>query len=421
VESENVQAAREPGTNLEKARGLSIALYEAARRARMSTRSRRELVAGGFEARRGRATMRWALWASGLALVAVPTLAAALYFGLVASDQYEAEAQFTVQGGDPPAADGIGALTGLPPMAALQDTQVVTSYIQSRAAVEKLDAQVGLRAKFSEPTIDFWARFDRAKPIEKLVNYWESMSDVSVKMPSGIVVLKVRAFRPVDAVAIADAVVAACESLVNDMSDRMLRDAVGNAEAELARTSDRLGKARAALEKARNDDGVLDAGKAADALNGLIAEAKGAQLALQREYASQLRALSKNAPQMQSLQSRIDATGAQIAELQSKLTNAGPPRAGDRTLAATMTLFSELDIERQTAERQFSDASAALQGARIAAERKRVYLNAFVKPATPEEPRYPRRALDVFLVFASTAGLWGCLAGLVALVRNHMA
>jgi capsular polysaccharide transport system permease protein len=409
------------GSALDRARILSQALSDAARRARFSTRTRRAYAGGGFHARRGATIVRWIILISFYLMVVAPSLVAALYYGFIASDQYVAEAKFTVSSGDVPVIDNFGALTGMPAVSIIQDTQIVTNYIQSRAAVEKLDRVIGIRGLFSKSAVDWLSRFGSKKSIEKFVRYWKHMIDVSIKMPSGIVEIKVRAFEPWDAVRIAQAVLDISEALINDMNDRMNQDAVANAEQELSRTSVRLTQARTSLETARNDEGLLDASKAAEALNKLITDTRGSLLQLQQEYNSQRRSVLESAPQMRALKSRIDAATAQIAELESKLTATRPNSVRGPTLAASMTRFAELDLERQIAERLYAGAAASLELARLAAERKAMYITAFVRPILPQEPQYPKRSLFAFLILIVSLALWGVCSGLLVLVRNHMA
>jgi capsular polysaccharide transport system permease protein len=418
---EGPEAGQKPGTALEKIRQVSQALSDAARRSRMSTRARKAHGGGGFQARRGARAMRWAIIASFCLMVAAPSIAGAIYYGFIASNQYVAVADFTVSGGEAPAPDGLGALTGLPALAIIQDTQIVVNYIHSRAAVEVLQKTADIVGIYANPGADWLARFNPRKPIEKFVKYWEGVSDVSIKMPAGIVELKIRAFRPEDARRLAQATLDVCEGLINDMDDRINGDAVVNAEQELQRTVTRLAAAQAALEKARNDSGLLDAEKSAEAVNKLVTETKASLLTMQEEYRTQLGYVSGSAPQMRELKSRIDVTQAQIAELESKLTSP-PSRPGDDpTIAGAMTKFGELDLERQIAERLYAGAAASLELARTNAERKTMYLKTFVSPVAPQEAQYPKRLLYSFLIFAGSLALWGALCGLAATVRNHMA
>ena len=150
-------------TALDRARNLSQALADAARRARISTRSRRNYTGGGFHARQGAGIMRLIILGSFWLMVVLPSVVAIFYYALIASDQYISEANFTISGGDTPKLDGIGALTGIPSISAIQDTQIVTNYIESRAAVEKLETKIDVRRLYSVPNADWLSRFNPTK------------------------------------------------------------------------------------------------------------------------------------------------------------------------------------------------------------------------------------------------------------------
>jgi capsular polysaccharide transport system permease protein len=379
------------------------------------------LSRGGFQAQRGARAMRAMIVLSFALLVAIPTLGSALYYTFLASDQYVAEAQFTVAGREVRSNDGVGALTGIPAIAILQDTHIVMSYVQSRAAVEKLEKMRGLRQVFGNPNIDYLARFDSDDPVEKLVRYWKRMTQVGVKMPSGIVEFKVRAFTPRAALDLADAVVRVSEDLVNEMNGKMFGDAVRTAEQELERASKRLTDARLNLEKARNDEGLLDASRTAEALGKLITETRAGMLQLQQGYTGHLRAVSEQAPQMKALKARIDAARDQIADLEATLTASQARARPSGILSASFTRFAQLDLERQIAERLYAGAASSLEIARLTSENKMMYLNTFVKPVLPEEPQYPRRILYPAMILLAGLAAWGAVTGLAYLVRNHMA
>jgi capsular polysaccharide transport system permease protein len=415
------EASRKPGTALERIRQVSQALSDAARRSRMSARARKAYSGGGFQARRGAKAVRWAVLVSFFVMVAAPSLAGALYYGFVAADQFVSVADFTVSGGEAPAPDGLGALTGIPAVAVIQDTQIVVNYIHSRAAVEVLQKTADIKDVYANPKADRLVRFNPKKPIENFVKYWEGMSDASIKMPAGIVELRIRAFTPEDARRLAQATLDACEGLINDMNDRVNRDAVANAEQELQRSANRLAAAQAALEKARNESGLLDATKSAEALNKLVNDTRASLLKMQEEYGAQLKSVSDTAPQMRELKSRIDVTQAQIAEIESKLTSTQTRTGADSTIAGAMTTFGELDLERQIAERLYAGAAASLELARVNAERKMMYFKTFVSPVAAQEAQYPKRALYAFLIFVGCLALWGALCGLALTVRNYMA
>lgn len=421
MESDNRPVVQSLGRSaLEHSRAVTQALREAARRARFSKRSRRNAGGDSLSARRNAALMRVALIASFVGFVALPSLAAAAYYLFIASNQYISEAQFTVAGGSMPKPDSIASMTGIPAMAIIQDTQIVTNYIHSRASAELLQSTVNLRALYSKPEIDWLSRFDPAEPIEKFVDYWKNMTSVAIRMPGGIVSLHVRAFSPEDAADITRGVIAASEKLINDMDERMHHDAVANAEHQVATATERLALTRAALEKGRNDSGVLDSAKAGEAAMALIGAGRANLLQLQQDYQTQLHSVSPQAPQMLVLKSRIDAATRQVGELEAQVTKKPGSTSGDAVISGVMSKLSELDLENKIAERLYAGALAALEGARLTAQNKMMYLTTFVQPVLPQDSEYPHRIRSPLLIFLACLTAWGILASLAVAVRNRL-
>ncbi len=426
LEIEDDAPALRSGNTLERFRAVSAALSDAARRTRISTRRSGAFAQGGFKARRGAKVARLLFAASFLVFVALPTLSAATYFFLIASKQYVSETDFTVSTGEVPMPDGVASLTGLPMLAIIQDTQIVTNFVHSRAAVDLLDKRVGVRSLYGSPAADWLARYDINKPVERFEKYWERMTSTSIGIPSGVVQLKIRAFSPEDAQRIAQATVDICEQLVNDLNSRMNEDAVNQAENELKRASKRLGAALASLQEARNASGIIETLKSTDVLNGLVRDTRSSLMSMTGEYESRLKYVNADAPQMRELQTRIDVTRDQIAEIEKKLTSApastgSANESGAPTIAQAMTQFGELDLERKVSERLFETSMATLERARMNAEIKHMYFKIFVHPTSPQEAQYPKRELDVFLIAAASITIWGILCGIAAIARNHMA
>lgn len=408
-------------TPRERSQLVARALSDAARRARFSTRARKTLGAGGFKARRGQRLVRIILSVTFVLMVAVPSVAAVVYYGLIASPQYMAEARFTVRGGLQPRPDAIGSLTGVPSMMIIQDTQVIMNYVQSRAIIEALDSQIGLRSIYDRPGVDWWSRLAPGKPIEKVLKYWKSMIDLSVQMPAGIVVMTVRAFSPQDAVTVANAVLSQSEALVNDLNDRMRNDAISLSLAEQTRAADQLAAARSALEQARNTEGTLSAEASAEAINTLIATLRSDLVKMQQEYDASRRYVSESSPQMRNMQTRIASANQQIAFLKSKLTVTASSDGQEPVVSATMKKLDYLEFQRKVAETIYTAATVAAERARVVGETKLMYINSFVAPVAPEESRYPRRALMIGLIIGGALAAWGALSGLVVVARNHMA
>lgn len=409
---------------MERAEAVSRFLAEAARRARFSARVRGAYKDSSFGMRRGARALRIAFLTLFVLMVAIPDLIAGAYFGFIASDQYVSEARFTVGSANIPKLDGLGSIVGVPMMMVMQDTMIITNFIASRPLVEQLERQIDLRSLYSAPSIDWWARFDETKPIEKFVDYWSKMAEVKVGLPSGIITLKVHGFSPADARRIADAVVADCEALINNLNERMREDAVRASEQDVAYAAGRLKTARVELERARNEEGLLDVGLASKSKTDVLSGLESSLLAAKQEYQMRSHYLDEAAPQLRVLKRRIEALEGQVAERKAEMTTRASQDVSalaGRTLAGKMTKFANLDLEHKIAQTRYQAATAALDSARLLSERKLLYLQVIEAPATPEGARYPKRLLYCGGFFAATLALWGATIGLMSFIRNHMA
>ncbi len=331
------------------------------------------------------------------------------------------EARFTVRGGMPPKLDGIGSLTGVPSILIIQDTQIIMNYIQSRSMVEQLEKSVGLRALYSAPSVDFVSRLKAKAKIEKFTRYWKSMVDLSVQMPSGIVVFTVKAYSPEDAARITDAALESSEILVNQMNDQMIADTLSVGEKERRRAEANVAATRAALERARNQEGTLSAEKSADAYGGLITSVRGDLAKMQQDYETQRRYVGTDSPVVRNLQAKISAANEEIAKLQANLTRDPDAAAGGgKTLAGSLSRLEYATLENQIAEKMYASSLTLLEGARLASETKLMYINIFVRPVPAQEAKYPRRLLDIGLFLAAALALWGAVVGILGLIKNKL-
>jgi capsular polysaccharide transport system permease protein len=339
-----------------------------------------------FSSVRGR-SLRWVGMSFGFLLPAILVVG---YISLVMSGQYVSEARFAVRGGERIVADPIESLTGLSSFTQAQDSLIVVNYVKSQAIVEDLERTIGLREMFSRHGVDWLSRFNHMRPLEDLVKYWRWKIKTSVESPSGIITIRVSAFSPEDALKIANAVVSSSEQLINGMSSRARRDAMEEAESELARAERRLGDVREALHNLRNAQATLDPRRTAEGIDKLIGELRLERARLEEEANSATRShVNESAPQMELLRTRIQVVGDQITDLEHQLTSSTESSA--TPVSGKITRFDELELERQIAEKQYTLAVATFERARVNAERQKVYLMTFVAPLLPQEVAWPKR------------------------------
>lgn len=351
-----------------------------------------------------------------LGLLYAPTLLAAIYYGLIATDQYESEAQFVVRSAARPEfPGGLSFLVQLGLARSQDDSFVVQQFLTSRDAIERLRAKLPLEAMFYRDGTDFLARYPSilyGPEAEELYLYFQRMVSVVHVDKTGISTLRVRAFRSEDAHAIAATLLSMGEELVNRLNQRLQVDAISNSLAELATAQARLVGAQAALTEFRNRELIVDPAKNAVALAERIARLS-ADLGTMQAQISETRAGTAASPQLLILQRKARATEEEITRQRGSI-------ADDKEgLAIRIAAYERLVIEREFASRMLASSEAELARARSEAMRQLLYLERVVQPHLSDRSTQPKRLSAIATFFAANvlAALVGWL--LYAGVREH--
>lgn len=298
------------------------------------------------------------------------------------------------------------------------DSNIVVQYVESRAAVDDIGKTLDLRKMFSRRRADRLSRLSLPAPVEELVRYWQGQVDAFFEAGDGTIVVKVRAFTPADALAIARAIVESSERLVNTLSQRARRDTLRQSQAEVQHAEGRLAEALAKLREFRDRKGVLDPKETANRTLALAAKLRERRLAAEAELSILKKYLRDKTPAIALLEARIAALAAQQRSLDAEVTAApGPPAPA---LSAVMGSYDQLEAERNFAETAYRHALSALDRSRADADRRRIYLADFVAPSLPQEALYPRRWRALGLTILIAFALWAVGSLIAQAVRDHL-
>ncbi|MCJ2049549.1 capsule biosynthesis protein [Methylobacterium sp. J-070] len=339
----------------------------------------------------------------------LPTLAGAIYYGLIASDRYVSEARFAIRpalGSSEKGSSETGGnnSSGQSQMAA-QDTLITREYILSRPMLETIEAQLPIRQWFSSDSIDYFSRFDPEKPIEKFLRYWKRRVDVEIEGGSGILSVTVAAFDPDQSFALAKAVMKEAERMVNDLSVKSRQDAVAESTRELKRAEERMTEIRLATRDLRNREGILDAQKSNDTNLKLIAEMRAARINLAVQLAIGQRDLGPDSRRIMDFKQQIKDLDDNIARIERQSASQDPEQK--RVLSDALTRFEALETDRKNAEKYYQQVLTAYERSRIVAARQIEFFSPIVEPVRASSAIEPRRMLMIGLITAGSAALFG--------------
>ena len=175
----------------------------------------------------------------------------------------------------------------------------------------------------------------------------------------------------------------------------------------------RVRESALALSGFRSDRQVYDPDRqSALQLQG-VARLQEELLATESQLA-QLRALSPDNPQVQSLAALVAALRKTMASESSKVLGA----VG--SLSAKQPAYDRLQLEKGLADRQLAAGLTALETARSEASRKQLYLERLVQPNQPDSATEPRRFRSVVMVFLLGLVTWATVSLVLASVREHV-
>jgi capsular polysaccharide transport system permease protein len=314
----------------------------------------------------------------------------------------------------------------MPRATVVSDSYIVADYIESREMVAELERRLPLRQIYSDPRADFLTRLDPETTEEDMVSYWEDFVSVLFDTTKSTIELQVRAFDADSAQRITREIVNVVRTLVNEISAQSRRDAVQFAAAEVARSELRVRGARQDMLAFRTEHNEFDPAQTATATIGRVAQLETERSQLKSQLASIAGYLSDQAPSVQMLQSKISALEEEIARVENEISSdsdssLGAAPGSSDALAGVLAEYQELEINQQFAENAYTAALASLERARTEADRTQSYLAVYLQPSVPDEATYPRRILNIFIVFVLCCILWavGSLGYLT--VRDHMA
>ena len=345
-------------------------------------------------------------------IVGLPTLIAAIYFGLFASDFYVSETRFSIRASGGEAASGLGALLASPVISGgSQDSVIVADYIRSQEIVNRLDETLDLRTHYSSDSIDVVARLKKSPTREELHEYFLKRIELVEDSGGEIIVLRAESPDPNFAKLLADTIVDYSEELVNTLSNRIEADSLGSARAEVQLALERVKASNTAMTGFRSTNISINPAAETSALLGIVSGLESSVASTQAELSEKRAFMKEDSVVVKTLKNKIAALNGQLKKEKRRLV--GKDGEGMNQLISD---YQPLALDQELAQQQYASALTSLELARIEAQRKKLYLVTFVKPGLPEEALKPERILKImttfvyaFLLFSIGGLMWSAL------------
>lgn len=357
-----------------------------------------------------RLALRFGVW------VAAPTLLSIIYYGCIASPQYESVGVVSVESakGTSIGLDGLAAILPAAGGASTRDTLVVREYVRSRTMLDRLDQEEQLVEHYKDTDKDWWSRLDTDASRQATYEYFLDKIDLEHDPAAGTLELRVRAYSAEAAQRFAVAIIKDAEAMVNQMSARAQADRIALSRVEVANAETRLSKARAELVRLQGEGGELDPTKSATGIYRIKTELETELAKVTAELDAARAVLSPNAPEVVQLGRRTASLRRQIAEHAKRLAgNDG----GD--LTESIAKLEPALVEKEFAQNAYEAALKAMEVARVDAAGQQRYLITIAPPSMPDVATHPKKMWGIARVFFTCLALMAVLSLLMASVREH--
>lgn len=353
--------------------------------------------------------------------VLLPTALSVGYLYGLAHDQYASRVAFSIRG-----QENVGPMSFLGAFSQTvsgggADAEIVYELIRSQQMVEAAFSALPLDEIYNVPEKDFVFRLGDDQPIERKVEYWRWMTDVSFDGATGLVNFQARAFDPESARRVAAFVLDESTRIVNEISLQAREDAVSVARNVLNKAEDRLRDMRRRIRAFRDVEQEVDPVANARAAVGLLATLRERLAAAKIELDNYMSLVGEQGPRAPALRQTVTSLEARIAEERERLGGGadGDDNNGGRVFSDLMSEYEELMVELEFAENAYVSALSSFEQAQVEARRQTRFLSPHIEPTLSVEAEYPQRALMSVGIFVILTVAWAVILLILYNIRDR--
>lgn len=339
---------------------------------------------------------------------------AVLYFGFIASDRYVSRAELVVK-----QADQIKMLPDTLSMLGIggsnhEDVLIIQDYLKSPDLLNKLDNELGLKAHYQNPKVDYFSRLPDDVSNEDFIKYYRDHLTLRMDDVSGVLTIELQAFDPAYGQRVVSLMLKESERFINKLGHQVALEQLAFVEKEVDRAYLRVQSEKAKVLEFQNNHHLISPESTSSARLGVVSQIE-AQLAQQQAQLKQLQSYMKSsAPAVVSVQAKVDALTQQLAQEQSRLTGVDKDAMNEVTAR-----YMDVQTQATLAVDLYKSGLISLEQARVEAYRKLKHLLVVSQPTLAEDAEYPRRLYNLATIGVLLCLIYGLIIMGLATLREH--
>lgn len=350
--------------------------------------------------------------------ILVMTALTILYWLFFASDRYVAETSIIIQRTDMVSGPGFDLSTIISGASGINrpDQLLLREYLMSVDMLRTLDAELDLRAHYSDKKRDIIARmwFQDAS-IEWFHYHYLQRVSITYDDYSGVLRIKAQGYDSQTALAIASILVREGERYMNQIGHELAQVQVTFLQGEVSMAHKRLLQASQDLLDFQNTKGLASPKSTVESFHTIIAKLEAQRTEIETQIASLPASLNPNHPNRLMLKQALEAVERQIEQEKTKLAS-----PYGQTLNYTVEEFLRLEKEVDFAQAVYQTALVGLEKGRMDATRTLKKVAVLQSPSLPEYPTEPRVLYNSLVTLLVGLLLAGMVKLLESIVLDHV-
>jgi capsular polysaccharide transport system permease protein len=352
--------------------------------------------------------------------VLLPTLIVLYYLVNYATPMYSTKSEFLILQADGAmggAGGGLGGLLSGTTFATTQDSIAVQSYLASKDAMLRLDAEHGFRAHFSADNVDEIQRLEPDATNEQAYKIYSKRVKIGYAPTEGVDRMEVTAADPDFATTISSQLISYAEERVNELSEQKRADQMSDAMQGFEQAQVERRKAQEDLVQLQLKGALLDPEGVITSLRTQISSFETQLQEKQLALAALLDNSRPNRAKVDGLRGDIGRLEDMLATLNQRMVDASK---GENSLAELTVRIQMAQADLATRDLMLQSALQQLEATRMEANRQVRYLTTSVVPVPSEDPSYPRVFENTLLAFLVFAGIYLMLSLTASILREQV-
>ena len=348
--------------------------------------------------------------------VFLPTLIVGYYYYFIATPMYATKSEFLILKAESTGGAMGGLLSGTQ-FATNQDAIAVQSYLTSKDAMLRLDADVGFMAHFSNPAIDPVQRLEENPSNEDAYKVFKKAIEIGYDPTEGVIKMEVIAADPTLSAQFSEALIRYAEERVDNLSLRKRENQVADAERAFRNADAERRAAQERMVRLQQEGSILDPeGKIAS----LRSQINNIEVQLQEKELQLAALLDNNRPnraKVEGAQGDVRRFRSLLDRLNDQMTNASQ---GENSLAELAAQIQLAQADVATRDLMLASALEQLEQTRREAAAQARYLTTSVEPVPSQDPTYPRKFENTILAFLVFAGIYLMISLTASILREQV-